>query len=133
MIVGYNELADNSVLKLTSTAENQLGLGIFRDAVPKWNISDFPSHNFENELLQYEVKGPGNQVKRRVGIVQPCGSRLTPCPCPIILSVSRGLDPQEDDAKFFGFSKSSEDDSHRAGMCNRCPMCTVFSATLSLE
>ena len=38
-----------------------------------------------------------------------CGSRLTPSLCFKIVPVFAGLNPQEDDAKFFGFSKKAED------------------------
>ena len=47
--------------------------------------------------------------------MSPCGSCLTPSPCSIILPVSVGFNPQEDDAKFIEFSKIDEDGSPRAG------------------
>ena len=56
--------------------------------------------------------GVWNPCKRRVGIVQPCGSRLTPSPCGIILPVPLGLDPQEDDANSLAFLGVL---THRAG------------------
>ena len=68
---------------------------------------------FENKFLLYD-KGPGTLAKRGVGSVEPCGSRLTPSPCSIILPVSLCLNPQEDDAKFLDFTKEPEDGPSQA-------------------
>ena len=62
---------------------------------------------------------PRTQAKRGVGIVEPCGSRLTPSPCSIILPISLRLNPQEDDAIFFEFSKNAED-GHLGAMSSMC-------------
>ena len=40
--------------------------------------------------------------------MEPCGSCHTPSPCFIILPISIGLNPKENVAKFFEFSKSAE-------------------------
>ena len=54
MTVEQGVFAQTSVLKLTFQTEGPLRLGIFRDAVPNWNTSEFPN-NFETEVLQYDV------------------------------------------------------------------------------
>ena len=53
-------------------------------------------------------------VNREVGVVELCNSRLTPSPCFTIFLVLPDLNLQEDDAKFFGFSKA-EDGPSQAG------------------
>ena len=71
----------------------------------------------EKKFLQYDAKGfhvPSLFAKQGVGIAESCGSRLTPSPCSIMYPVLLCLNPKEDDAKFFEFSKKAEDGPSRA-------------------
>ena len=91
-----------------------------RDLIPRifnhtiWGISSSNS-----------ISGiPGRKLpgKARSCIVESCGSCLTPSLCSGILLVSIGVNLQEDDAKFFEFSKNAEDGSLQAGRPSKtCP------------
>ena len=73
---------------------------------------------FQGEVRPLRYKGfqiPSPLTKREVGTAESFGSRLTPSPCSMIVPVLLYLNPQEDDAKFLGFSHSAEDGPSRAG------------------
>ena len=86
---------------------------------------NFPRCSHEKEYLGVSIKQfrgsvppvrykrfqiPGSLAKRGVGISESSASRLTPVMFPVL----RCLNPQEDDAKFFGFTKNAEDGPSRA-------------------
>ena len=54
-------------------------------------------------------------VNREVCVVELCNSRLNPSPC---FTALPDLNPQEDDANFFGFSKA-EDGPSQAGRLSK--------------
>ena len=50
-----------------------LSLGIYRDAVPRYDISEFPSYNFEKKFLWCDkkgLKGSGTLAQQRLGIIE---------------------------------------------------------------
>ena len=67
-------------------------------------------------------------TKRGIGIVHFFGSFLNTSLCSAILPVSMGFNLQEDDAKFFEFSKSTYDGPSRASRPPKtCPDVTIES------
>ena len=91
-------------LEIDSPKVSHLGLGIFRDAIP--------SYNLENKFLLYEKDGSRSKTSwQSVELVLWNPSFLV---SPRFANPSpRGincLNPQEDDAKFIEFSKGAEDD-----------------------
>ena len=117
-IVRHNEFGHTSVLKLTLKHWRSAECG----NLPKCS-SEIWSLGFSNKQFWewcLPVRYRGFQVasclaNRGVGVVESWGSFLTPSLCSAILPVSIGFNVQEDEVKFFKFSKSAEDGSPRAG------------------
>ena len=71
-----------------------MSLEIYRNAVPRSDLSDFPSYNFEDKFLLHDIEDSRSKTSwqtEEVGIVQSCGSSLKSCLRSSILLVSSGF------------------------------------------
>ena len=92
--------------------------GFYRNAVPKSDSSDFPSCNFEDKFLLLDTTDSRSKTSwqsEELVLYNSVFFFLKNPLCSAILLVSLGFDLQEDDAKFFEFSKSADDGSPPAG------------------
>ena len=90
--------------------------GIFRNASPRSDSSDFPSDNFDDTFLQHGTRDSRSATPwKNLELVSYDSAVLVSLLLFSSASINFDFNPPEDDAKFFKFSKSAEDGPPRAG------------------
>ena len=91
--------------------------GFLRNASLRPGSSDFPSYNFEDKFFLYDIEDSRSKTSwQNVELVLYDSAVLfSILLCSAIFPVSIGFNLQEDDDKFFEFSKNGDNGSPQSG------------------